>query len=391
MSFALRPFARRLATRYAYHRASLSAEVGWGLGRNPKPRRMLLISDGKVMTSEQQYTPFARHAVALRRQLGLVTRPVSVETAMAMQTWELADYEIVGLKLSFQTGDQEAVRIAEHLRDGLRGTASRLVYFDGDDDLNIMWPSVLAACDLYVKKHAYADRADYGLARIGKSNLTDYVARHHGYSFADNEIPSTAQVPAGLTDKIIVGWNISLDDKIAELVQRTASLAAGERPVDVCARAVAPPEMWIFPFRDPVARELERLQDELDVHVPHDRVSQDDYYQEMLASKICVSPFGFGEICWRDFEAVLCGCLVVKPDMGHVETAPNLFQAGVTYAPVKWDFSDLADVCRHYAHDHEGRERIIRQASETLLESLSAEWFVDRVANLMERAGLQPR
>lgn len=391
MTAALKPIAKRLATTYAYHQSSLSAAVGWGLGQNPKPRRMLLISDGKVMTSEQQYVPFQRHAAALRRQLGLVTRPVSVETAMAMKPAELADYALVGLKLSFQTGQREATRIAEHLRDSLRGTSAKLIYFDGDDDLNIMWPSVLAACDLYVKKHAYADRADYGIARIGKSNLTDYVARHHGYSFAENEIPDTGPIPAELAGKIIVGWNVSLDEKIADLAPKMAALTSGDRPVDVCARAVAPPEMWIFPFRDPVANELEALKGELDVRVPRNRVGQDEYYQEMLTSKICVSPFGYGEICWRDFEAVLCGCLVVKPDMSHVETAPNLFQAGVTYAPVKWDFSDLADVCRHYARDHEAREQMVSKASETLSEGLSAEWFVDRVANLMERAGVEPR
>ena len=43
----------------------------------------------------------------------------------------------------------------------------------------------------------------------------------------------------------------------------------------------------------------------------------------MRHSRICISPFGYGEICWRDFEAILCGCLVVKPDMSHVETNPS--------------------------------------------------------------------
>jgi len=27
-------------------------------------------------------------------------------------------------------------------------------------------------------------------------------------------------------------------------------------------------------------------------------------------SKICISPFGYGEICWRDFEAIIFGCLL---------------------------------------------------------------------------------
>ena len=39
-------------------------------------------------------------------------------------------------------------------------------------------------------------------------------------------------------------------------------------------------------------------------------------------SKLCFSPFGYGEVCWRDFEAMSTGAVLVKPDMSHLQARP---------------------------------------------------------------------
>jgi hypothetical protein len=38
------------------------------------------------------------------------------------------------------------------------------------------------------------------------------------------------------------------------------------------------------------------------------------YLSESLSSEICISPFGYGEICWRISKAVLYGCMVMNPN-----------------------------------------------------------------------------
>ena len=93
-----------------------------------------------------------------------------------------------------------------------------------------------------------------------------------------------------------------------------------------------------------------------------------------MRSRICVSPFGFGEICWRDFEAILFGCLLVKPDMGHVRTQPNVFVPGLTYVPVRWDYADLEEVCAAYLADEPRRLSVTSAARRTLLDSLQPAW-----------------
>ena len=116
---------------------------------------------------------------------------------------------------------------------------------------------------------------------------------------------------------------------------------------------------------------------------PNKRVTLEEYYQEMTSSKICISPFGYGEICWRDFEAMLCGCLVIKPDMSHVETNPDIFKPFKTYVPVEWDFSDLEDKCIYYL-THEGeRQRIVTDALKNLDEFYKNDGFIKYVFRML--------
>ena len=81
----------------------------------------------------------------------------------------------------------------------------------------------------------------------------------------------------------------------------------------------------------------------------------------------------------------MSGCLLVKPAMDHVRSLPDLFVAGETYLPVAWDYADLEAVCAPFLKDDRRRIAIARRAQDGLLEALSADWFVDRMAELIRR------
>ena len=99
-----------------------------------------------------------------------------------------------------------------------------------------------------------------------------------------------------------------------------------------------------------------------------------------------MSPFGYGEIAWRDYEAVMCGALLLKPDMSHCETDPSIFIPNETYVPIKWDFSDMAEKIRyHLDHPRETAE-ITRRAYQLLHEYCKEKHFLRQ----MERV-LSPR
>ena len=143
------------------------------------------------------------------------------------------------------------------------------------------------------------------------------------------------------------------------------------------------PKDWIYFLRKDIEPALRRLKGSYRVAFPDKRVSAEEYYQEMMKSKICISPFGYGEICWRDFEAILCGALLVKPDMSHVETYPDIFEPYRTYVPVQWDFSDLEDKCEYYLTREDDRRRIVSNAFNVLDKFYRCYGFMKPLASIL--------
>jgi SAM-dependent methyltransferase len=200
------------------------------------PVKMLLLGDQGSYTSEQQFAPLLASRNHIREQLGVIFRRQLLADALAFPRL-LQQYDVVGFKLFFRTSAADALRVTRTLKSAL-APGAHLVYFDGDDDLCIQWPELLPLVDAYVKKHCFIDRAEYQKNRIGKSNLTDYVARNFGVSFADDIIPTSAPVDAAQLDKIVAAWNIGLDDKIRRLYDRQRVLPrAPSKDVDIVCRA----------------------------------------------------------------------------------------------------------------------------------------------------------
>lgn len=69
------------------------------------------------------------------------------------------------------------------------------------------------------------------------------------------------------------------------------------------------------------------------------KLSPKQYQDVMRVSKLLVSPFGMGELCYRDFESLDYGNGLVKPDMTIVNTYPNIYIQNETYISVNhtWD------------------------------------------------------
>ena len=68
-----------------------------------------------------------------------------------------------------------------------------------------------------------------------------------------------------------------------------------------------------------------------------------EYLQSLWNSKVAFSPFGMGEICFRDFECMQLGTIFIKPNQDLVHTIPNIYEDGKTYIGCKYDWSDLEE------------------------------------------------
>ena len=110
-----------------------------------------------------------------------------------------------------------------------------------------------------------------------------------------------------------------------------------------------------------------------------------EYFRTLRESQFCVSPWGLGEPCYRDFEAILSGCMVIKPDCRHILTIPGSFYKIPPFARFicKPDFSDLADIVA-------GAQRIeagdLAQWAKFVSDQNSTEQIAGRLAGIFREA-----
>lgn len=114
------------------------------------------------------------------------------------------------------------------------------------------------------------------------------------------------------------------------------------------------------------------------------KVPLQEYYNLMARSKIVIAPFGYGEIAPRDLESAMLGCVLIKPDMGHVETAPNIYNPE-TFIPCQWDFGDLTALIGACLNDYElKREYYVNNMKRSYRTEYSDEKLVLHIYNLLK-------
>tara|TARA_R100001443_G_scaffold39589_2_gene52950 strand:- start:5972 stop:6985 length:1014 start_codon:yes stop_codon:yes gene_type:complete len=97
------------------------------------------------------------------------------------------------------------------------------------------------------------------------------------------------------------------------------------------------------------------------------------FVEVMKRSKVGLSPFGMGELCYRDLELIQWGCLLVKPDMSKVITEPDFFKPMETYVPVKADWSDLNETIEKVLANFKDYQYIIDNSRKKVVEMYSYE------------------
>lgn len=126
--------------------------------------------------------------------------------------------------------------------------------------------------------------------------------------------------------------------------------------------------------------ELSKIEDKY--QIIKDKLPYDQYITYLKQSKIGVSPFGMGEVCFRDFEIIQNGTILLKPSMDVVNTIPNPYIPNETYIPCKEDWSNLNEliefICDSY--DNEYWKNFVIKSQEKVkslysIENLLVYWY----------------
>jgi hypothetical protein len=230
---------------------------------------------------------------------------------------------------------------------------AHIAFMDWFAPLHIRYATVAAPyIDTYIKKQVYRDYTQFSQPTLGDTNLNDYYARR----FNIGDEPMQYSPPPGFADKLMLGSNFGLSPQMVDYFLNQPP-PQENRDIDLHARIAVNGVAWYKAMRQEAKNAVKRLQDTRNINIAAEgRVRRYKFFAEMRRSKLCFSPFGYGEVCWRDYEAFATGALLLKPDMDHLMVTPEVFSPGKTYVPLRWDLEDFEDKVDYYLrHDDERR------------------------------------
>lgn len=145
--------------------------------------------------------------------------------------------------------------------------------------------------------------------------------------------------------KIFIGWNFGMYDLVISCLIYKPSFDS-LRPIDVhfAGNIKYGRCNSIEEHRRACVNKIKTLSPPLRIIAETNRYQKRlDYQKTLHQTKIVVSPWGFGEACYRDYEAMYCGCVLIKPNSDFVKVEPNIYQSNITYVPCSPNFEDLKD------------------------------------------------
>ena len=317
---------------------------------------------------------------------------------------------------------KEGGPIIELLRRA-RSYASKIIWMDDSDSSTVTHFEVLPYVDLYMKKQILKNRELYRQSFYGGRIFTEFYHQNFGVE-DDNPFMQFYPLLEGAEKKVCVSWNIGLGDMFSafalkNFVQRFFPDLAlvnydvnfvnpkHDRPVDVFLRTSVDLTRNTVAFhRKEMLNQLDRyLSEHSDwsgmignnlyqaegghvncLPVEGGKLPMKVYRKIMSETKVVPSPFGWGELGVRDYEAFIFGGMLLKPDVGHMETWPDIFIPGETYQPISWGFGDMEGIISDVINDPIKRLQIAHNGQDIYRESISkrgmekfCDWFTKKI------------
>ena len=264
----------------------------------------------------------------------------------------------------------------------LRARNDNLIYADIQDSSGWDSAPMLPAVKLYAKAHLLKDRQRYLKPVYSFRIYCEFVNQEFG--IADDGAYSVPISNPNDLGKLCLLWNSALSDyrfmglyrmllynkvplqRLLDFPSPNAfTNVMRNRPVDVTCR------VGMKYSRETITFHRKMITQKLQGYIQKDRLNRAHYLKELRQNKVSISPFGFGETCYRDFETILAGALLLKPNMDHLETWPPIYVPGETYIPFNWDADNLVDLVDKYTAEDVRRCEIAANAQNTYQTFLS--------------------
>lgn len=250
------------------------------------------------------------------------------------------------------------------LIERLKTIYKKVVFWDESDGADSLHSELLEVVDLYFKKQILRNKKTYLKPAYGEQQFSDFYHKENDITDDVERIREPVGDEA-LLEKLHFLWNIGasvypfsrgkrrvfnmINDHIEInglnylykwTLGSTKTVKRGKRKRLIQARFGYGAYPNSIGFQRKLLLELVQNRPKYLTG----RVPKSEYQQELSQVSAVLSPYGFGEICHRDFEAILGGAVIVKPNMSHIETFPNIYLPNETYLPIEWRGEGLEEV-----------------------------------------------
>lgn len=233
----------------------------------------------------------------------------------------------------------------------IKQSADFLIYFDNADNPGYFHKDVFPYVDRYYKKQIFKDRSNYSKNLYKKRLFTDFYARNYKIDLSNEKLVKF-KINSRDLQKIVVSWNFALKDYryskfltrfVYGLIRKNMIKfykPRGNRKYFLSANySVKRLSELIYFQRSELLKFLKNKYKSFS-NVSLGKIPKKYYLKTQRESKAIVSPFGWGEICYRDFEAFIAGAALIKPNLDHLETWPDLYKKNETYIPISWKIEE---------------------------------------------------
>ena len=249
---------------------------------------------------------------------------------------------------------EEGAKVFSFLNQA-KSKTNYVAWFDITDSTGTCQFQVLPYVDKYYKSQLLKDKNLYTQKMYGSRIYTDY---YHKSNSVTDEAPIYSDIDFNIEylDKLRVSWNSGLGHYSQSLIGDMRKNVYRNSGRMLSAKI---PHSWVSPNLDreidfsarfgiSYKRQTVRYQrEQIKKLIPEisglPKLTRKKYFSELSKSKLMIAPFGFGEITLIEFEGFISGCLILKPNMQHIETWPNFYLSDKTIIEHEWDLSDFIE------------------------------------------------
>ena len=257
---------------------------------------------------------------------------------------------------------------------------SNIIWLDFSDSAGNTQFEVLPLVKKYVKKQFYKDKSLYKKNFFRNRFYSDYY--QNNFKLEKKSTQKFVTLSDEFSHKLVLGWNIGVGNYFESLrYNRLAKFFCILKAITFSNYKDL--FKYTLGYHNQIKKEndvffkfnLRDNENKISIHYQRQKVneiltknfgiknskrlSHREFLLSLKNSKISVGAFGWGEVCYREFEAIKMGTAVIFPKMDNIETWPNIYQDRVTYLSYDYDMNNLLDRIKELLENDDLRNTLV--------------------------------